>query len=69
MEAKDEGTPPPPPPPIDNSIHFPERINIAGNSCPKPEGIPNGKWNCQRQELPVPEASFLDGDENTYPSK
>ena len=46
-------------------------INILtlGNSCPKPGSIPNGQWSCQTQELPIPDATFLDGDANTYPGR
>ena len=42
---------------------------ISGNSCPKPGSIPNGIWSCQMQEIPIPDATFLDGDANTFPGK
>ena len=43
--------------------------NISGNSCPQPGNIPHGSWSCQMQEIPIPDATFLDGDGNTYPGE
>ena len=43
--------------------------NISGNSCPQPGSIPHGNWSCQMQEIPIPDATFLDGDANTYPGE
>ena len=42
---------------------------LSGNSCPKPGSIPNGSWSCLMQELPVPDATFLDPEEATYPGE
>ena len=41
----------------------------TANSCPKPGSIPNGAWSCQTQELPIPDATFLDNGANTFPGK
>ena len=35
-------------------------------TCTKPGNIPRGKWSCQRQELPIPDTTYLDGDAKTY---
>ena len=45
------------------------KIYISGNSCPQPGNIPHGNWSCQMQEIPIPDATFLDGDANTYPGE
>ena len=53
-----------------SSSTFPDLLNnFSGTSCPKPGSIPHGDWSCQMQEIPIPDANFLDGDTNTYPGE
>ena len=39
---------------------------FSGESCISPGNIPHGQWTCSTQELPIPDATFLDGGAKTY---
>ena len=39
----------------------------SGHKCTRPGDIPNGRWKCEEQEIPIPETADLNGDLETYP--
>ena len=39
----------------------------SGHKCTRPGFIPNGRWLCEEQEIPIPETADLNGDLETYP--
>ena len=40
--------------------------SFSGESCISPGNITHGQWTCSTQELPIPDATFLDGGAKTY---
>ena len=43
------------------------RTKNSGHKCTRPGDIPNGRWACEEQEIPIPETADLNGDLETYP--
>ena len=43
------------------------RTKNSGHKCTRPGDIPNGRWYCEEQEIPIPETADLNGDLETYP--
>ena len=43
--------------------------SFSGKHCPRPDRIRNGRWTCEKQQIPIPEAADLGGDLQTYRGK